>query len=205
MIGGSQLSSIGQLDRVTDRGRLWMALISVAVAVGLIVFSIGLLYRAQLRKQESKATWPWPARPTRRGGPCWRPSDSLCSRGRPTRLRSRTTLRAGVPVAAHLRLTADGRRSLEQQLGRECAAAAGGRGGIPVVAVSSSNSGIELMRSAAWRSSSHLKGTDIATTWLNWTGQQKKRFVSDRVRHVVSCRGQVASGNVTCGGVVTTG
>ncbi|WP_328522831.1 hypothetical protein [Kribbella sp. NBC_00359] len=47
MIAGSQLSSIGRLSWDDDRSRLLLAVISIAVAIGLILVSIGLLYRVQ--------------------------------------------------------------------------------------------------------------------------------------------------------------
>lgn len=47
MIAGTQLSSIGQLSWSLNRSRLLVAVVSVSAAVGLILLSIGLLYRAQ--------------------------------------------------------------------------------------------------------------------------------------------------------------
>ncbi|NEA31014.1 hypothetical protein [Streptomyces sp. SID13031] len=48
-------------------------------------------------------------------------------------------------VAAHLILTAPGRTALEQRLGEDCAAAAASTSGVPVVAMSSSDAGIEVV------------------------------------------------------------
>ncbi|WP_350277868.1 hypothetical protein [Kribbella sp. HUAS MG21] len=48
-------------------------------------------------------------------------------------------------VAAHLTLTDDGRKNLSQRIGKACADAATKDSGIPVVAVSSSDAGIEVI------------------------------------------------------------